>query len=650
MAVFSYATVDPESDEIRVVRFINKPNEPLALDLQHKSRTGNLEYAAISYTWADMRDTVEITVNDSSLPISRNLYNCLQQLCLDGVKSWLWADSICINQANLQEKKRVVARMDHIYGNARLVYSWLGLSSPGTDQVMSWLERIGSQAPPAFLEAMYSGNMPHHDIQRYISTRLPGQPNDDDVSGKSEISCFLYSILNNAEARSTDFKDEMYNFLRKDYWHRIWIIQEVALAKDVSFMCGSKHVCVKDLDTALSAIKYCTANGLFNLHNDYQDFCCITSPYDIRSLEIRRQKILGRPVDLQSILFIFVKAPGRPHYSATDPRDIAFGLVGVLTDESRRLLTIDYELRVEEVFTMITKAMLYPLPHDRGFNLDWCIPKEDNMSMPSWVPNWMQIGRYGFPVWPIAYGTAFKATAGMQIPRRLSNTGFTDSIFLRYYGYYVDEITEVLEPPSWKQVSEWDLPEPENTTLWLDSVYQFTGLGSESGSAEDYIWRSLLRGYNTLANNFGNSAMNEDVLQLIRHLLRREPINAAALSEAQWDFLRSSYIIPTIMDDLGNVETQLQDFCQEWVSRIMSDACMKQRTLFKTRKLMFGVGHRAIKVGDVVTLLSGIRSPIILRKGGPEAGFLFVGDAYVDGIMHGEFQQSDPSLNEFRIY
>jgi hypothetical protein len=65
---------------------------------------------------------------------------------------------------------------------------------------------------------------------------------------------------------------------------------------------------------------------------------------------------------------------------------------------------------------------------------------------------------------------------------------------------------------------------------------------------------------------------------------------------------------------------------------------------------MFGLGHQSLKVGDVVTLLQGMRTPIVLRKRDTGPGFLYTGDAFVDGIMYGEFLATKPALDEFYIY
>ena len=62
--------------------------------------------------------------------------------------------------------------------------------------------------------------------------------------------------------------------------------------------------------------------------------------------------------------------------------------------------------------------------------------------------------------------------------------------------------------------------------------------------------------------------------------------------------------------------------------------------------------NEAIQREDIVCLLWGMRSPIILRPRADEAGggFTFVGDAYVDGIMYGEFLETTPAHVDFKIY
>ena len=90
-------------------------------------------YAALSYSWGTQgsygsiildngfdRITMDITLDFQS---ALDTFNRLQQ----GIwPAWIWADQICINQSNREEKEDQVRRMRAIYGQADCVLVWLG--------------------------------------------------------------------------------------------------------------------------------------------------------------------------------------------------------------------------------------------------------------------------------------------------------------------------------------------------------------------------------------------------------------------------------------------------------------------------------------------------------------------------------------------
>ena len=76
------------------------------------------DYVALSYCWGDARITREIIVNGCSFHVIVNLETALRQLrdshCIkQGFK--LWADAICIDQRNLEERGQQIGRMRCIY-------------------------------------------------------------------------------------------------------------------------------------------------------------------------------------------------------------------------------------------------------------------------------------------------------------------------------------------------------------------------------------------------------------------------------------------------------------------------------------------------------------------------------------------------------
>lgn len=97
------------------------PRPSITLELRHASMKDGVPYAALSYVWGNVDDTEEIEINSESFSIGRNLYASLHQLRLNGVGSWLWIDSICIEQSNNEEKSWHVDQMRQIFSHADLV-------------------------------------------------------------------------------------------------------------------------------------------------------------------------------------------------------------------------------------------------------------------------------------------------------------------------------------------------------------------------------------------------------------------------------------------------------------------------------------------------------------------------------------------------
>lgn len=85
------------------------------------SQISEVRHEAVSYVWGtDHRDHI-ILCDGKVLKITPNLHSVLQRLRLPDAPRTLWADSICINQSDLQETSHQVILMGHIYRNAERV-------------------------------------------------------------------------------------------------------------------------------------------------------------------------------------------------------------------------------------------------------------------------------------------------------------------------------------------------------------------------------------------------------------------------------------------------------------------------------------------------------------------------------------------------
>ena len=100
------------------------------------------EFEAISYAWGEPVFPEMLHFPTGSLKITSSLAAALQQFRRRDRSRWLWADAVCINQNDLQEKSAQVARMGTIFNSAQWVLAWLGTSDEESEYVMANLKNI----------------------------------------------------------------------------------------------------------------------------------------------------------------------------------------------------------------------------------------------------------------------------------------------------------------------------------------------------------------------------------------------------------------------------------------------------------------------------------------------------------------------------
>ncbi|KAM0269248.1 hypothetical protein ACHAQH_009803, partial [Verticillium albo-atrum] len=149
--------------------------------------------------------------------------------------------------------------------------------------------------------------------------------------------------------------------LSRANWYRSWITQEIALARSGMILYSAKLVSLNDFDAALTAVYFAKvsrfARRLPHWHNFGAGFD--NNHFHLRGLIARRQRRQGQGATLAEFLLSDLRrAPARPFYAATDPRDVVFALLGIATDTNVLGLRPDYGKTVAEVYTAATKAMI----------------------------------------------------------------------------------------------------------------------------------------------------------------------------------------------------------------------------------------------------------------------------------------------------
>lgn len=193
------------------------------------------DYVALSYYWGPEMPKSSIILNGEPFQIRQNLHDALVLLrsCArirQGFK--LWVDSICINQDDTAERNQQVSRMSDIYASAWQVVTWLGPARGDSDLAMASLQWIAAHNRPfSHTDSFY-----HESI------------------GLDVLLLFGLQISRGPPLRDRVYKALATFFLRQ-YWQRLWILQEVAIARaDAPIACGNCWLTWDILRTACTFI------------------------------------------------------------------------------------------------------------------------------------------------------------------------------------------------------------------------------------------------------------------------------------------------------------------------------------------------------------------------------------------------------------
>ncbi|KAK5047227.1 hypothetical protein LTR84_006749 [Exophiala bonariae] len=191
------------------------------------------DYVALSYSWGPEMPKSSIILNGEPFQIRPNLHDALVLLrsCArirQGFK--IWVDSICINQADMAERNQQVSRMRDIYASAWQVVAWLGPARGDSDLAVAALQWIAARNRPFG----HTNSFYHEDVH----------------------SAWLFGLR---IWRSPPLRDRVYQalatFFLRQYWQRLWILQEVAIARaDGPIACGNCWLTWDILRTACTFI------------------------------------------------------------------------------------------------------------------------------------------------------------------------------------------------------------------------------------------------------------------------------------------------------------------------------------------------------------------------------------------------------------
>ena len=195
------------------------------------------QYEALSYTWGGIPDPshfIKILQEGQAyrILITANLESALRHLRPSRDVLHLWADALCINQENHVEKGSQIPKIADIYNQATNVRVWLGEEKDHSDIALRFIRRVLTLGK----------------LDELVQDQLTPK----------EWAAFL-------------------DLMKRPWFSRRWIVQEIALAREAYLHCGHESVTWRQFAEAVSLFtskhhdvrKLFQGSKLFDYHPDF---------------------------------------------------------------------------------------------------------------------------------------------------------------------------------------------------------------------------------------------------------------------------------------------------------------------------------------------------------------------------------------------
>lgn len=364
--------------------------------VQNFSLEDHPKYVALSYTWGDAKDTGQIVVDGALFEVTANLLAVLEVLV--GLKELrgrpLWIDAICINQNDKDEKNSQVPLMGSIYSRATEVFAWIGPEADGSADALGALDEYGDW----WLKLREQlGDNRQSIWETWALTMIKG---DYDA---------LKRLLGPSLEGPTP---QTLKVFERPWWHRVWVIQEVTLARAASVMCGTRFVSWKNIMEAVYFLRDFQSqllidgpwSGMKDLYSPIEHFFVLWDKWGRRQLSAQAElqersgdsrgpsEALRMPeLSLEEVVEYLMSLDD--DIQASDEKDRVYAFLAFLSPKDRALLDVDYSenTKFSDVMTTITQIM-FQRHGPRILSLRQSLSPE-SQGLPSWYIDWTRIQR-----------------------------------------------------------------------------------------------------------------------------------------------------------------------------------------------------------------------------------------------------------------
>lgn len=327
---------------------------PLKCQLRIAPLAAAPPFEAISYVWGAPETPFPISCDDQRMRITKNLHEALLQVRHPTAPRNLWADAICINQADLAERGAQVALMAKLYATAKRVLVCLGTN-------------------PDYLEEAESVEGLLRDTDEMIAAKLDGLTIDWDTFPETEADNPLLTDERWGAVRA---------LLDQPWFERGWVVQEVWMGSDVRVLWGKAEF---DWLSVVRAYAWMRARA----SEVYARHAMTLLAIHLEQYAIRHPSE-AMPITTQKPEQYFPNMMDHARgLKLSDPRDRIYAFMSLAgpgqtpttlkPDYTKDHLEVYYEFAAEYIATQQDLGLFLVVDHDETTLSD---------RYPSWVPRW----------------------------------------------------------------------------------------------------------------------------------------------------------------------------------------------------------------------------------------------------------------------
>lgn len=310
---YSYEPLDTSQASLRLLHIQQASSDHQIHCSIRNATVAATPYVALSYMWHPngiQSDNVQhlIQLNGQPFGVAENLWSFLNIAQQELYGNEIWIDAVCIEQTNHAERNHQVGCMHQIYSNAASVLVWLGPGDGSTQM---------------FFDFVNNGSWTSMFLQRgeYLINPSEFRPSKPDT------------------IEDLTLRDGIYQLIRNPYWGRMWIVQELLLAKRIQIMMGAHQI---DWGTFFGAMDIQEHAGSAESRGGGKRMA------HVRLFRDNPDGMIA-PSTLEGLVTYF------EGQTCSDPRDRVYALLGIANE--RKDFVVDYDATPEQVIEYTLKRI-----------------------------------------------------------------------------------------------------------------------------------------------------------------------------------------------------------------------------------------------------------------------------------------------------